>query len=405
MDNGLSAIESMLFGLKEVTVDTDAMEVKQIIDQNITQLKEASHTVDTQQTVAFVKETTHAVSAAFKKRQQQMLTDSEIVKRINIKIDAFRDEHKVKIEGLLAELMRDIDQAIDEYSNELIRRLDPYTIKERFKKKEDFELWLNILNTSYKTSMEKTVDRRTQNTIRSYLVDVEDVFETASSYLSEREQFMDAEDKFYGTLASSKNLITRDIKNNINELTTYNKSLYEASEDLFNGIWAARKEYDLKRNATSSAITSGGVALGAVAVKAVVGKAVAAKAAAMVAGKVGFGAAATAGALPLIVGIGALVVGGVIIHKTATKLSASLYSGKLESDVRACVEEFKSEIYKSKTAMQSHITESVNLIFENELKSLDRTFLELRKTTYIDEDKIPLLAAKIEALENEVHMA
>jgi len=52
--------------------------------------------------------------------------------------------------------------------------------------------------------------------------------------------------------------------------------------------------------------------------------------------------------------------------------------------------------------MQSHITESITLVFENELSLLDRTFVDFRKVTHIDQNNIPKIEAKLQALEMEV---
>ena len=396
MSNDMSSLESMLFGLKEVTKDSDAAEIKKDIDRHLAQLTESNAAAEPETQLEFVRETVAAVSVSFEKRRQQMLTDTEIVRKINLKIDDFRTEHTAKMDELLSALMRDIDEAVEDYSNELVRRLDPHTIKERFRKKEDFELYLTTLNNSYKDAMEKTVDRRTQSTIRSYLIAVEDVFETASAYLAERESLMSAEDTFYGSLAHSKNLITRDVRTNIGEMVVYNKSLYEASEELFLKVWAARQEYDKKRfERTAAGVGVGGVigAAGGAAVGTVAAK---------MAIDAGIIAAGAVGGWAIVGGLLVAAVGAIAIGRIAYKLSKEIYSGELEENVRLCIEEYKGEINKSKLAMQTHITEGVTRVFDNELKSLDRTFLEFRRATYIDENKIPKLEAKLQEIESEV---
>lgn len=437
MDN--KSLESMLFGLKEVLNDSDRTDVKRKIDYKLKEVNTLKNANENQSEVLFVKETVTSLSESFHMRQKQLLTDSEIVKQINTKIDRFRSEHELKIQGLLSSLMQDIDEAVTRYSDEIIRRLDAKTIKERFHKKEDFELWLNTLNDSYKRDMEKSVDRKTQSTIRSYLMDVETVFEETTQYLANREVVLATEDHFYGSLSSSKQLITREIRNNIQEMVVYNKSLYEASEELFNGIWAARRKYDAKRYATTTAATvlgAGGISAAVtatvafnVATTAAASAAAATTGVATAAGAAGAAGAATVGAataattagaatattvggtimagitassMPIIAGIAALVISGIFISNVAFKLSSAMHSGNLEKEVARCVEEFKLEIQNSKYAMQRHITESIRLIFDNELRSLDRTFLEFRKTTYLDEDKMPLLVAKFEAIKSEV---
>ena len=399
--DSMASIETMLFGLKEATKDSDALHVKNEIDRRLSDLDTFGEKIDLQENKNFIIETVSAVSSSLELRQKQVLTDSQIVQKINIKIDSFRTEHKLKMDGLIYALMQDIDDAIHNYEQELTRHLNPFTIKERFKKKEDFELYLNTLNNAYKENMEKAVDRKTQNTIRNYLHDVEDVFEAAASYLSERQSFIPVEDMFYGSLAQSKNMIMREVRHNINELSMYNKSLYDASVELFNSIWQARKEYDQKRFATTAAITGG------VATVAVLGASYAMGAAAAT----GIGAQIMTGALLLgkaAISVKALpiiavaIVGGIVIAKTASKLSAAMYSSRLEQDVKAAVNEFKSEIYNSKIAMQRQITERIKEIFENELKSLDRTFLDFRKVTYIDENKIPKISEIVNELEKVV---
>jgi hypothetical protein len=388
-----SDIEILLFGVKEIAKDTDDVNLKKDIDRRITSLKDSNGAVDIEKEAKFVKDTITTVSTSFMKREQQMMIDSNIINRINSKIDTFRDEHKVKIENLLSALMRDVDEAVDEYASAIIRGLNPKRIKERFNNKDDFELWLTIKNEHYKGKMEKTVDRRTQSALKTYLIDVEDVFETAVSYLSDREEIITIEDPFYGSLADCKTLITRSTRNTIKELTGYNKSLYEASEDLFNGIWEARQKYDNKRLITEIAVnTAGGAAVSALlgaGVKVIGG-----------AGAKAVGGVLAVKALPIVAGLAAAVIGVVVISRVASKLGESLNSGSFEKDVQACINEFVEEISKSKLSMQTHLTESIKLTFENELKSLDRTFLDFRRITYIDEDKIPKLAAKLRELED-----
>ena len=447
-------LEQMLFGLKELTDNTQNLEIKSIITKKVDSMSRSQNHDLNQDDTVFIVETISKLSKSFESRKSQMLSDTDLIKKINNKIDQFRSEHFLKVDGLVNNLMNDIDEAVMKYAEEIERRLDPKVIKERFHKKEDFELWLTTLNNSYKSNMEKTVDRKTQSVIRNYLVDVEDVFEYTSSLLAEREQFLTSDDQFYGALSHSKSMITNEIRNNINGLVNYNKSLFEASEDLFNSVWAARKKYDNKRYATTAvttAIGAGGIAAGtalslsstlsvmaasaaatsatASAAAAAATTASAAAAAAAVASTSVSAAAAAAGAastalsatgaaataagvagatslaastLPIIAGAAILVISGLVISKMAFKLSNALYSGSMEKEVASCIEEFKYEINQSKLATQAHITENIKLIFDNEMKSLDRTFLDLRKITYLDEAEILKLETKLNHITSEV---
>jgi len=389
MDN-FASIESMLFGIHEIAKDTDAISLKKDIDCRIKTLSEKNDTIDMQNELEFAEEVFAAVSTSFINRERQMIIDVEIVRKINKEIDIFREEHKLKVDGLIFTLMSDVDEAVNEYANVIIKELDPKRIKERFSNKGDFQWWLTTRNEHYKNKMEKTVERRTQSALSSYLIDVEAVFEIAVSYLDNREEALSIQDPFYGSLAESKRLIVRDTRNTIKEFIGYNKNLYEASEDLFHEIWEARQRYDKKRFITEAAVsTAGSLAAGAlinVGVKAVAAKIV--------------GGAIAIKALPIVASLAAFVVSALVINHIASKLSESLYSGSLERDVKSCIDEFLEEIDKSKNAMKIYLTENVKDTFNNELKSLDRTFLDFRKTTYIDEDKIPLLAEKVKALED-----
>jgi len=190
-----SSIEAMLFGLKDVVKDSDAVSLKKDIDFHIEVVSDNKGDFEPQKEIDFIATTVSEVSVSFKKREKQMLTDLEIVRKIDSKIDRFRDEQNTKMQGLIDSLLRDVDEAVDEYAGTIIRELDPKKIKDRFNKKDDFELWLTTINTHYKEKMEATVDRRTQSTLRSYLIEVEGVFDTAISYLADREESITIEDK------------------------------------------------------------------------------------------------------------------------------------------------------------------------------------------------------------------
>ncbi|MCL2357750.1 MAG: hypothetical protein FWC70_11485 [Defluviitaleaceae bacterium] len=370
LDN--SKIGQLLFGLSEVTKDTDNFEMKKNIRERISNASNADAEFDAEAEITFIQNTVSDVSKSFEKRKKQMLTDAEIVNKINMKIDEFREEHKAKVNSLLASLMSEIDAEVDKHSDELVRMLDPHTIKERYSSEKDFNLLLERLNASYADTVNKTADRKAQSAIRSYVFEMEDVFETAMSYISERETVLDAEDMFYGTLATSKNVMTQRVSTVVNEMSIQNRTLYEASEELFNGIWEARRKYDMKRHASTAAT----VAIAGGAIVAVAGVSV--------------------------LGVALAFIGMVFIGLMAKDLFKAIHSPAMERDVQLQIEKFKQEAQRIKIETQSKLTQNITQLFDDELVKIDKAFLKFRTITAIDQRNVALLETKLTQLEEGI---
>ena len=192
---------------------------------------------------------------SFALRKKQYSSDAEILRKINRSVDDYVMNHQKVIADLIKKLTIEINKDIDDYEKEIISKLDPYKIKERFKEKEDFEYYLNMVNDNYKTMMSDSVNRKTIETIKSCLHDLEIVFQEAVGYFNTRENIMELNDRFYGSLSKSRQSMVTETKESIVTTGELYRTLSDASETLFLQIWNERKKYDASiRNSKEIAI-------------------------------------------------------------------------------------------------------------------------------------------------------
>lgn len=332
-----------------------------------------------------------SVKGSFNQRYEQYEVDLQIVNNINRTIDAFREKHDEKVNKLLEKLMVDIDKNIDDYQNKVIRCLDPFTIKERFESKVEFEKHLNILNSTYKEILNKSVERKTQQSLKNYFWEMEEVVNRATQLLEGRPVVLRLEDNIYGSIAQAKSNIVQETRVTLNELSRHNKTLYEASEEYFMGVWEARRKFENKKKATVAAGTA--VTFGAGTTAAIIAgtKTVVAGAAATTTFSIG---------LPVI----AIAIGTVFTSygafKLAGKLSGKLgYEEALLKEVEKCKETFNTEVENTKVSMKEQLFNHIHELFNQELKSMEYHFLEFRKSTYVEDSSLPKLKEKLEILE------
>lgn len=330
---------------------------------------------------------------SFALRKKQYSSDAEILRKINRSVDDYVMNHQKVIADLIKKLTIEINKDIDDYEKEIISKLDPYKIKERFKEKEDFEYYLNMVNDNYKTMMSDSVNRKTIETIKSCLHDLEIVFQEAVGYFNTRENIMELNDRFYGSLSKSRQSMVTETKESIVTTGELYRTLSDASETLFLQIWNERKKYDARiRNSKGISIGGGGGA-GAIGGLALAGV--------KVKGATTLGAtvAAALGA-PVWVGTAAIIVVGVItsavIFNTMAKVFYAPYAAdKMEDATQKCIEQFKTEVNKTRVKMIEQISAQITEIFEKELASVDGCFTDFRISVNVDERKIPLLEQKL----------
>lgn len=320
-------------------------------------------------------------------RQKQYLSDAAILQKINQGLDKYIINQEKIVAELVDKVTEDINREIDAYENEIISKMDPYKIKERFRNQQDFTDYLNMVNDNYKNIMNDSVNRKTISVIKKCLHELEMVFEDAVGFFNERKSILALNDKFYGSLSVSRKNMVSETKQNIYTINSYYKSLYEASETLFLQIWQERKKYDnrilleqtLSGLGGATAGTVGGAALGS----------------AIFTAKTMVGLCGTAG---LIV-IGA-IIGAVLIKKIVGNLYEPGNANRMEETVQKCIEQFKEEVNRARIQMTGQISMQMKEIFASELTTVDGYFTEFRMSVNIDEQKLPLMEAKLQEIHN-----
>ena len=240
---------------------------------------------------------------SIEKRREQYESDLSVLEKINSSMDTFMKGSQDQTEDLKESLRREIEREIDAYQQEIVYKLDPLKIKEYFPNgSSDFMDYLNLVNKRYQKRMTDHVNRRTQKSVRQFLVSLEGVFEESIGYLNKRSMILSAEDRFYGTLAESKKHMVNRAENDFELTKDYYRSLADVSTELFMELWKARSDRDRLVNNTKAAGGGLGLAAGAVG-----GKGLAAIKAANVAKTTTMAASSAGSALVLWPIVGALV--------------------------------------------------------------------------------------------------
>lgn len=332
---------------------------------------------------------------SFALRKRQYESDAAILQKINQSMDAYVMSHKEVIDGFTRKLAAEIESDIDEYEKEIISKMDPYKIKERFKTQEDFEFYLNMVNDNYKTMMNDSINRKTMETIKSCMHDLEIIFQEATGYFNKRENILDLNDRFYGTLSTSRKQMVTQTKETVVAAEQFYNTLSSASETLFMQIWEERKKYDQSIAVRRKLAASGGALAGA-------GTSLAAMKALEIGffavAKAGLAGVVTAAAAPVLgaalVGIG-VIVGAVTINAIAKKMYDPQAAKKMEENTKDCIRQFKEQVANTRKAMTEQITIQIVELFENEVKAIDSCFTEFRMSVNIDERRLPILEEKM----------
>lgn len=345
--------------------------------------------------VAEMKRIIVQLKGSFALRKQQYVSDFEILQKINRSLDTYMLNHKKFLDTFIGKVTAEINKDIDNYEREIIAKLDPYKIKERFQKQEDFEDYLNMVNENYRTMMSDSINRKTIEAIKSCLHDLEIVFNEATGYFNKRENILALNDRFYGTLSTSRRQMSDETREMVVSTGELYRTLSEASETLFMQIWNERKKYDASIRKHKNASNLGGGALGLG-----VGVAAGFKFAGCLA------AQKVACAALLGVGGGAVVVviAGFLFAALFHSISKSFFdpktADKMEENTRKCIEQFKNEVDHTRIEMIEQVTGQITAIFENELANVDNCFAEFRMSVNIDERKIPLLEQRMQEAED-----
>ncbi|MBS5065169.1 MAG: GTPase domain-containing protein [Hungatella hathewayi] len=363
---------------------------------------------------------------SFLLRKKQYEADAGVLARIDKSMNAFVERNERVTEELKKQLRQVISQEIDEYQSSVIKRLDPYKIKERFSGGEAaFQEYLSTTNETYKNQLNDRVSKETQRVVRSYLADLENVFEEATGFFRKRENLIGLEDRFYGSLAESKHEMIQKTETTMSTASNFYQTLSEASEELFYKVWAAREKYDrdVEIGTAVGAAAGAGVGLGigivglhAASVAATTAASVAASAALtaeVAAGTAGAAAAsatatataatattatATAVSAALWPVIGCLI-GTIVIAMIARRLAKACSGKNMMQAVEDCIRDFKKEVAQIKEQMIKEVMEVIDSIFGRELELADKSFMEFRMSVNIDSKNIPVLEQKMVMVE------
>lgn len=359
-----------------------------VVGQNPALSKQTENVAEMRKIIVSLKD-------SFALRKQQYVSDSEILQKINHSLDTYMLNHQKFLDTFIGEVAVKINKDIDSYEQEIISKLDPYKIKERFRKREDFEDYLNMVNENYRTMMSDSINRKTIEAIKSCLHELEIVFNEATGYFNTRENILSLNDKFYGTLSNSRRQMSDETREMVVSTGELYRTLSEASETLFMQIWRECKKYDdgiRKRKILSiagGATTGAGLGLaGGLAFGSAAGAALGS-----LTGILAGGIASIA-----LVGIG-VIAGAALVSSMAKRLYDPKAADRMEEATLKCIEQFKEEVDYTRREMIEQVTRQITSIFENELSTVDSCFTEFRMSVNIDERKIPLLEQRMQEAE------
>lgn len=377
--------------------------LKTYVQKNV--LGETPTLTKQRQNLAHLEEMLGSLSKSFDLRKRQLESDRMILENINRTVDDFLNRNQSVVDRLKGELRNIISQEIDAYQAEIIRKMDPLKIKERCPGgPSEVEAYLGAVNENYRNLMNTEISQTTQEAVRKYCAGLQDVFEEATGFFRKRQNLLDAEDKFYGSLEQSKKEMLYETDTMMVDLSQFYERLANASEELFMGVWKARGDYDdaLSKKGKIGAIAGGGVGAGLGAIG-TVGTILSALATAAEAGTVVGGTAAISGgtvavaALWPVIGV---ILGSVIISKLAKKMSKASAQKDMWAVYEECVAEFKQDVSQIKEEMTEQVLQTVTEIFDREVRSMDNTFKDFRMAVNIDSRNVPLLETKLEAVQN-----
>ncbi len=375
--NGTVTLEEVRLHIREQLIGSNPMLSKQM------------------QNVEEAKKVLVQLQDSFLLRKKQYESDAGILQKINQSMDSYVANHKKVIADLIGKLTIEVNKDIDDYEREIISKLDPYKIKERFRKKEDFEDYLNMVNENYKTMMNDSVNRKTIEAIKGCLHDLEIVFQEAVGYFNTRENILELNDRFYGSLSKSRKQMVVETKETVVSTSELYRTLSDASETLFLQIWNERKKYDAKiRNRKILSTLGGGSVLGTAG--AVGGVALGGAVSSAVGGTIGGIAGVLVGGIAVVglVGIG-VIIGAVVVNSIAKTLYDPKAAEKMEEATQKCIGQFKAEVDHTRSKMIEQISAQITEIFEKELAAVDGCFTDFRISVNIDEKKIPVLEQKL----------
>ena len=295
---------------------------------------------------------------------------------------------------LKKEVTNVIYEEIIEYQNKIIKMLNPNELRKNpyTKNKQAFIEWLQEEVARCEKRLNKRVEDAAVSVSRHYISDLDNICVELKNMVEERETILSERDRFYGTLMKSKGTVATRTQQAVTQSHKEYMSLLDASEELWNSLWNERYKYDRNVVLTTTGSTVAGAITGGVL--GVVAANTAATAGAVVAATGGTIMVAAAGVGILIFGTAALFAG--------KKLAESIFEGKLNENSSKYILEFKETLKNTRIQMEDEVCKRLDYLFESELISMDRSFMEFRSTTNIDSLNLPLLEKEIQKMNDLV---
>lgn len=365
--------------------DADVEELRRYIREQI--LGETPTLTKQQQNMQHLEGMLTALGSSFSLRKKQYESDKVILENINTEVDGFLSRNESVVNRLKGELRNIIATQIDAYQAEIISKMDPLKIRERCPGgPSEVEAYLGAVNENYRNIMNEQISATTQDAVRKYCADLQDVFEEATGFFRKRQNLLDAEDQFYGSLAKSKKEMLYESDTMMADLSQFYEKLAGASEKLFMDVWKARGEYDaaIQKKSKKGMITGGAVGAGL--------------------GGIGTAIAAVlteaAGAVLVLWPVIGAIIGAVVISKIAKKMAKAGAANDMWAVYDECVAEFKQEVAQIKEEMTEQVMQTVTEIFDREVRSMDNSFKDFRMAVNIDSRNIPLLESKLQTVQD-----
>lgn len=317
------------------------------------------------------------VKTSVEKRCRQFETDKKILLMMDKRIKSFYNAQEEKIDELKREVVKVIREEINNYQNSIIKQFDPKELNHNpnIANKKTFMEWLQHEVNRYERIMNSRVDEKTQRVMRNYISEIDDVCTELQEWLERRENILEENDMFFGTIAQSKSTIIKRTTHVTEQTHEDYLTLINASEELFDKVWAARRRYELQAAVTSTVTTAASVATGM----------------------------AVATMLNVSIAPVTAIVAGLVLASVGFEagkvLAEKLFDGKLIKNTQKYIDEFKQKIVDIRDNMEQQVMKKLDELFETEFQSLDKNLLQFRTATNIDAKNIPLLESRLQDME------
>lgn len=323
---------------------------------------------------------------SFGLRVRQYQADRYIQEKVDSALDSLMGRSNVVLEKTKVDVARMISDEVDNYTRTIIEKLDPYKIRDRFQGGQvDFENYLIMVTENYTRIMNEQIRGKVQASISEYLNSAAEMLEDINLVFDERQEWLDAEDRFYGSLVVSKQEMIAYTSTEMATIQGTYMTLTDASSELFTKVFELSKQHNKSLDDASLGGALGGGALGA----GLLGSAMTG----MTVGSATFTIAALA--MPI-----TMLLGAVVLGKFARNMAKAMKSSNFEREIRKCIEEYQCEIEQSKQQITEQVLGLITQLYQGELNTVDSSFIDFRTSVNIDANNIQRIEMQMEQISN-----